>query len=142
MSEDSSIAARKNYLAACSVAVLAAVLGVAFNPADEAGGLVGGARLIVVGVVAVGMLGWVVFKLRNMSADTGPDHPTDRLEKMTFLWLGLAAVLGVALIRVPVMESVNGRLADLSWRQWGSGMAGMLVVAAAIWRGIVAMKKN
>lgn len=124
------------------MAVLAAVLGVAFNPEDEAGGLAGGAKLIVVGIVAVGMLGWVVFKLRNLSADTGPDHPTDRLKKMTFLWLGLAAVLGVALARVPVMELFDGRLADLSWRQWGSGMAGIVVVAAAIWRGIVAMKKN
>ena len=142
MSEDSSIKARKNYLAACSVAVLAAVLGVAFNPTDEDGGLAGGAKLIVVGIVAVGMLGWVVFKLRNMSADTGPDHPTDRLRKMTFLWLGLAAVLGVALVRVPVMEAVDGRLADLSWRQWGSGASGVVVVAVAIWRGIVAMKKS
>ncbi len=142
MSEDSSTEARKNYLAACSVAVLAAVLGVAFNPTDDDGGLAGGVRLIVVGIVAVGMLGWVVFKLRNISADTGPDHPTDRLRKMTFLWLVLAAVLGVALVRVPVMELVDGRLADLSWRQWGSGGAGMVVVAVVTWRGIVALKKN
>ena len=141
MTEDSSIVSRKNYLAACSVAVFAAVLGVAFNPADDAGGFAGGVRLIVVGIFAVGVLGWVVFKLRNMSADSVPDYPTDRLRKMTFLWLVLAAVLGVALVRVPAMELIDGRLADLSWRQWGSGASGVVVVAAAIWRGIVAMKK-
>ncbi len=142
MSKDSSIEARKNYLAACSVAVLAAVFGVAFNPTDDNGVLAGGVKLIIVGIVAVGILGWVVFKLRNMSADSGPDHPTDRLRKMTFLWLGLAAVLGVALVRVPVMELIDGRLADLSWRQWGSGVAGIVVVAAVTWRGIVAMKRS
>ena len=142
MTEDSSIAARKNYLAACSVAVLAAVLGVAFNPTDEVEGLAGGVKLIVVGIVAVGILGWVVFKLRNMSAESGPDHPTGRLRKMTFLWLGLAAVLGVALVRVPVMELIDSRLADLSWRQWGSGVAGMVVIAVVIWRGVVVLKKS
>ena len=142
MSEDSSIEARKSYLAACSVAVLAAVLGVAFNQTDNGGGLAGGARLIVVGIAAVGILGWVVFKLRNMPADSGPDHPADRLRKMTFLWLGLAAVLGVALVRVPVVELVDGRLADLSRRHWGSGVAGIGVVAVVIWRGVVALKRS
>ncbi len=142
MTEDSSTEARKSYLAACSVAVLAAALGVAFNPTNEVEGFAGGVKLIVVGIVAVGILGWVVFKLRNMPPDGGPDHPTDRLRKMTFLWLGLAAVLGVALVRAPVMELIDGRLSDLSWRQWGSGVAGIVVVAVVIWRGIVALKKN
>lgn len=142
MSEDSSREARKSYLTACSVAVFAAVLGVVFNPTDDDGGLAGGVRLIVVGIVGVGMLGWVVFKLRNISADSGPDHSTNRLRKMTFLWLVLAAVLGVALVRVPVVEFADGRLADLSMRQWGSGVSGVLVVAVVTCRGIVALKKS
>lgn len=129
--------ARDNYLFSCGLALVAAVIGIAAHSLSESEGPRLGTELVLVGVAALGIFGWVLLKVRRAGA--GPSSPeqsrsTGRLRKMALLWSGLAAALGASLLRTPVTALLDGTTAELAAAQWILAAAGLVIVGLAIWR--------
>jgi hypothetical protein len=138
--------ARGNYLFSCGLALIAALTGIAVPAAAEGGFEKPRLELVLVGLGAIAIFVWVVAGMRR--GDPEPDTPemarsTSRLRKMSLLWLGLAAALGVSVVRAPVSALLDGTAAELPALNWLGLAAGLLIAGVALWRiGAAVLRRN
>ncbi len=117
-----SIDTREHWLA-CGLATFAAVLGIAAPAPDGEPSLGVRAALTAVGLAAAGL---VVYSLLRRDERI-------RSSKFFWLWLGLAAAIGVGVLRAPLSELTARGIGALSVGQWLAVAGGGAIVAAAIW---------
>jgi hypothetical protein len=129
---------RRGYLFACGLALLAAVLGVA-APSSDGEPMPGGrSTVILVALAAVGIFAVAAARLRDASGE-GPAG--DRLRRMTAIWLGLAVLLGAAVLRAPVLALWSAGPGALGGAQWLAATAGAAIVVVALLRGLTLLRR-
>ena len=84
---------------------------------------------VIVAVVAAACFRVVYVVSRREEGDAGPT--VERMRRMALIWLILAAVLGVAVLRAPLAEFREGGAAGLRARDWAAAAAGLTIVVAA-----------
>jgi len=136
-------AARRDYLFACGLVLLAAVLGAAVPGVD--GEPVPGGRVtaILVALAAVGIFALVALHLRaggRSGADRGLHG--SRMRRVALIWLLLAAVLGAAVVRGPALALWSGGPSAPGLRQWLVGAAGATVIVVALIRGLALIRRR
>jgi hypothetical protein len=119
--------ARRDYLIAGGMAMAAAVVGIL-----DKGVLWGLPLWAVTAVVALAAAAYARLAYGFMRRDDGESGPTtERMRKMTLIWLILTAVLGVAVLRAPATAFREAGAAGLRARDWVAAGAGVAVVFAA-----------
>jgi hypothetical protein len=122
--------AKHDYLIAGAMALAAAVVGIV----DQ--GVLARAPLwlvsIVVALAAAAGFRVVYASWRRDDGDAGPT--VERMRRMAFIWLILAAVLGVAVLRTPVAAFREGGVSGLDPRDWAALAAGLVIFVAACTR--------
>lgn len=143
MNDRPSTDARRGYLFACGLALVAAVLG-ATAPSPD-GEPVPGGRATAILVAAAAVMLFAVAALRLRGAARGPDaddpRTGSRLRRMTAIWLGLAGLLGAAAVRAPALDLWAGGPAALDARQWLVAAAGCAIVVVALLRGLTLLRR-
>jgi len=114
------------------MALAAAVVGIVDQGAFS--GVPFWSVLIVVVLVATAYFRVVYALSRRDDGDAGP--AVERMRKMAFVWLILTAVLGVAVLRTPVVELREGGVSGLDPRDWAALAAGLVILVAACARAV------
>jgi hypothetical protein len=130
--------ARRDYLFACGLALVAAVLGVAAPPPDGEPVPGGRTTMLLVALAAVMIFVVAARRLRGAARGPGADdrEVASRLRKMTAVWLALAAFLGASVVRAPALALWSGGPAALDAPQWLVAAAGCAIVIVAAIRGL------
>jgi hypothetical protein len=129
--------ARGHYLFSCGLALVAAVVGIAVPAAADGAERGPRLELVLVGLAAIGIFAWVFVRARSdesMAAPPGSGRTPRRLRKMSFLWLGLAAALGVSVMRTPVGAVIDGTTESVSPIGWLGLVAGLAISIVTVWR--------
>jgi hypothetical protein len=124
--------AKRDYLVAGAMVLAAAAVGVV----DQ--GAFSGAPLWVVSAV-VALAAAACFRVvytfwRRDDGDAGPT--VERMRKMAFIWLILAAVLGAAVLRAPLGAFREAGASGLGPRDWAALAAGLVVLVVACARAV------
>lgn len=124
--------AKRDYLIAGAVATAAAVVGIV-----DQGVLWGMPVWAVAAVVVLAAAAFVRAAYVLMHRDDVDAGPTpERMRKMALVWLILAAVLGVAVLREPAAAFREAGAAGLRARDWAAAGAGVAVVVTACARAV------
>jgi len=145
MGKEAPSKTRSDYLFACGLALVAAVVGIAIPAAADGAAERPRLELVVVGLAALGIFGWVLFSARRGDAESAvPDlgHAAGRMRKMTFLWLALAAALGVSVMRAPISAVIHGTAGELPALSWLGLAAGLAVSTVAAWRFATGLRRR
>jgi len=129
--------ARGNYLFSCGLALIAALVGIAVPAAIGGDGGKPRLELVLVGVATVAIFLWVAMSARREDPDSPVpqyNRSAGRLRKMTFLWLALAAALGVSVMRTPLAALLDGSASSLPAWSWLGFAAGLAIAGVALWR--------
>ncbi|MFO8070424.1 MAG: hypothetical protein R6V85_01000 [Polyangia bacterium] len=111
---------------ACGLATFAAVIGIAAPTPDGEPSFGVRAALTAVGLAAAGLVAYSALKREEGS----------RSSKFFWLWLGLAAAIGVGVLRAPASELAAGGSGALTAGQWLAAAGGVAIVAAAAWLAV------
>ncbi|MBW2277067.1 MAG: hypothetical protein JRF63_06210 [Deltaproteobacteria bacterium] len=135
--------ARNSYLFSCGLALVAALVGITVPAVIDTGGDKPRLELVLVGLAAVGIFLWVAAGARRSDPDSPVpqyNRSAGRLRKMSFLWLALAAALGVSVMRGPVAALLDGTVSQLPSLSWLGFTAGLAIAAVALWRFAAALR--
>jgi hypothetical protein len=130
--------AKREYLVAGALAMAAAVLGVAFEPSDGAGGSQR-LELVAIAVLAAVMYGRVAYGLLRRSDDDDSGPNAERMRKMAIIWYLLAGVLGAAILRAPYSVITTSGVEGLLPREWVAGALGVAILGAVAGRLILSL---
>ena len=128
--------ARRDYLIAGALAMAAAIVGIV-----DQGAFLGAPLWLVAAlmVLAAAACSRVVYSFsRRDDGDTGPT--VERMRKVALVWLILAAVLGIAVLRAPATALREAGTAGLRARDWAAAGAGVAIVVAACARAVRAIR--
>ena len=134
---DARARAKRDYLISGAIVLAAAVIGIV----DQ--GAFSGARCWLVAaaiVVAAAVFFGVtrVFFRREEDDDAAPT--VERMRKMAFIWLILAAVLGAGVLRAPAAALFEAGVAGPRPRDWAAAAAGLAIVVAACARAVLSLR--
>jgi magnesium-transporting ATPase (P-type) len=119
--------AKRDYLIAGAMALAAAAVGIVDQGAFSRAPL--WLVLVVVALAAAAGFRVVYAFWRRDDGDAGPT--VERMRKMAFIWLILAAVLGAAVLRTPVVAFREGGASGLDPHDWAALAAGLVIFVAA-----------
>ena len=129
---------RRDYLFACGLALLAAVLGAAAPSSDGEPVPGGRSTVLLVALAAAGIFTVAVVRLRG-ALEEGPTGA--RLRRMTVIWLGLAGLLGAAAVRSPALALWSAGPSALDATGWLITAAGTAIVVVALVRGLTLLRR-
>jgi hypothetical protein len=137
--------ARSTYLFSCGLALTAALAGIAGSALPQAGAERTHGELIFVGLAALALFAWIATRIWRSSADSRVPElssSTRRLRKMSWLWLGLAAAIGISIVRPLASALLAGSTSELSLVHWLLAVGGLLIILAAVWRFATSLRRG